>query len=102
MTRTQPAKGMRTTLCVYVCVCVLFHLIEYFAHFATILRLLDGICLVEWYLLHIHGILAQRWRPHWSRLRRASFWRYIRIESILHVPQLLHLQLLCGRLALLA
>lgn len=80
----------------------LLHLIEYLAHFATILRLLHGIRLVEGNLLHINGILTQRGRPHWSRLRGASLWRYIRIEAVLHVPLLLQLQLLCGRLALLA
>lgn len=90
-----------TQLCVCVCVCLLFHLIKYFSHFAAILRLLHCVHLIEWYLLHVYGILTQRWRSHWSRLWRASLWRYIRIQAILQVPLLLQLQLLCGRLALL-
>lgn len=102
MTRTRTDKGNEEaerdkTLCV----CLLFHLIKYFSHFAAILRLLHCIHLIEWYLLHIYGILTQRWRSHWSRLWRASLWRYIRIQAILQVPLLLQLQLLCGRLALL-
>lgn len=80
----------------------LLHLIENLTHFATILRFLHGIRLIEGYLLHINGILTQRRRSHWPRLRGASLWRYIRIEAVLHVPLLLQLQLLCGRLALLA
>lgn len=102
MTRTRTDKGSEEaerdkTLCV----CLLFHLIKYFSHFAAILRLLHCVHLIEWYLLHIYSILTQRWRSHWSRLWRASLWRYIRIQAILQVPLLLQLQLLCGRLALL-
>lgn len=104
MTRTLTDKGNeeQNGTKKKLCVCLLFHLIKYFSHFATILRLLHCIHLIERYLLHIYGILTQRWRSHWSRLWRASLWRYIRIEAIFQVPLLLQLQLLCGRLALLA
>lgn len=102
MTRTQRRKRERGREEGGVGEGALLHLIEYLAHFATILWLLHGIRLVEGYLLHINGILTQRGRSHWPRLRGASLWRYVRIEAILHVPLLLELQLLRGRLALLA
>lgn len=74
------------------------YLVKYLVHFAPILWLL-AVRLIERYFLHIDGVLSQRLR---TRGGRSSLGRNRGIEPILDVPLLLQLQLLGGRLALLA